>query len=99
MKWEQLVSFHRSFFPKIRLTLTLNWQVFWLTSLFAAFPSRSIETVADIAKSSLEVYSCGYSSGFAPDSLFIEVLRRQNTLTNNRCTSIRYSGLNDWRSY
>jgi len=50
---ETTVAFHRSFFPKIRLTLILNWQVFWLTSLFAAFPSRRIETVAGIAKSSL----------------------------------------------
>lgn len=39
-----------------------------------------------------EVYSYGYSSGITPDSLFIEVLRWQNTRTNNRCTSIRYSG-------
>lgn len=53
MKWEQLGSFHRSFFPKIRLAWTLNWQVFWLTSLFAAFPLRRIVTVAGIAKSSL----------------------------------------------
>jgi len=37
---ETAVALHRSFFPKIRLTLILNWQVFWLTSLFAAFPSN-----------------------------------------------------------
>ena len=36
---EIAVAFHRSFFPKIRLKFSLNWQVFWLTSLFAAFPS------------------------------------------------------------
>lgn len=48
---ETAVAFHRSFFPKIRLKLILNWQVFWLTSLFAAFPLRRIETVAGITKS------------------------------------------------
>jgi hypothetical protein len=67
---ETAVALHRSFFPKIRLTLILNWQVFWLTSLFAAFPSRLTEAVAEVAKSYSEVYSCGYSSGIAPDSLF-----------------------------
>jgi hypothetical protein len=43
-------AFHRSFFPKIRLLLILNWQVFWLASLFAAFPSPK-GTVAEVAKS------------------------------------------------
>jgi hypothetical protein len=40
MKWKQQLPSHRSFFPKIRLLLIVNWQVFWLTSPFAAFPSR-----------------------------------------------------------
>jgi len=37
------------FFPEDSTQISLNWQVFWLTSLFAAFPSRKIETVAGIA--------------------------------------------------
>jgi len=74
---EIIVTFHRSFFPKIRIKISLNWQVFWLASLFAAFPSRLAWTVAEIAKNYEKAYSCGYSSGFAPDSLFVRVSSNQ----------------------
>jgi hypothetical protein len=67
---ETAVTFQRSFFPKIRLKISLNWQVFWLTLLFAAFPLRVTGAVAGIAKSFAKVYSCGHSSGIEPDSLF-----------------------------
>jgi len=70
---EIIVTFHRSFFPKIRIKISLNWQVFWLASLFAAFPSRLAWTVAEIAKNYEKAYSCGYSSGFAPDSLLFHL--------------------------
>jgi hypothetical protein len=66
---ETAVAFHRSFFPKIRLKFGLNWQVFWLTSLFAAFPSLA-EQWQRLQKVFQEAYSCGYSSGIEPDSLF-----------------------------
>jgi len=52
MKWKLLLPFTDLFSRRFDLKI-LNWQVFWLTSLFAAFPSRRIETVAGIAKSSL----------------------------------------------
>jgi hypothetical protein len=69
MKWKQQLPFTDLFSRRFDLKI-LNWQVFWLTSIFAAFPSRRIETVAGIAKSFTKAYSCGHSSGIAPDSLF-----------------------------
>ncbi len=65
MKWEQLSPFTDLFSRRFDLILILNWQVFWLTSFFAAFPSRRIETVAGIAKSSLPRFT---AAGTAPGS-------------------------------
>jgi len=39
------------FFPEDSTTICLFWQVFWLTSLFVAFPSVNRQTVAGITKS------------------------------------------------
>jgi hypothetical protein len=38
-------------FPEDSTSICLFWQVFWLTSLFAAFPSVNRQTVAEITKS------------------------------------------------
>jgi len=48
----------------------LNWQVFWLTFfLKPSHPSVNEQWHAG-QKVFIKAYSCGYSSGIAPDSLF-----------------------------
>jgi len=69
MNRKQAATFHQSFFPKIRIAKNeMAGLLAYL--LFGAFPSVNKRTVAGITKSFSKAYSCGYSSGIAPDSLF-----------------------------
>lgn len=59
------------------------WQVFWLVPFVDAFPSETIydsgvvfnKTILQMADGT---YSCGYSSGFSPDSHFNPVHGKMN---------------------
>ena len=72
-----------AFIPKAMIK-NWPWQVFWLTSLSDAFPSGKNPGSGRGFRKITEVYSCGYSSGFAPDSLFIRLVRTQALEPNPR---------------
>ncbi len=63
-------SYHRlNFYPESLCSTSHQSIGFLARFTFDSFPFR-IETVVCSQKLVNEAYSCGYSSGFAPDSLF-----------------------------
>jgi len=69
------LNISQAFIPKLSSYYKFR-QVFWLIPVVNAFPLRLIfEEVACSLTTQTAIadgtYSCGYSSGFSPDSLFI----------------------------
>ena len=66
------IAVHFCYSPREQKIIYESRQVFWLAFFLITFPSIRKQTVVCSTKSFLiKAYSCGYSSGFAPDSLFI----------------------------
>jgi hypothetical protein len=72
---EKFVQKFLPFFPKAKTKLKLAGLL--ARPVFCAFPPRLDGTVALIQKPFKWAYSCGYSSGISPDSLFDLPLRKR----------------------
>ena len=70
------------FFPKAKNNYSEFRQVFWLAPDLCTFPP--FKAVVIDSDTVYWAYSCGYSSGIAPDSLFISALRFENRNTEIR---------------
>jgi len=61
-----------AFIPKAMIN-DRKWQVFWLTFFLRPSHSGFMEQWQEFQKVCIKAYSCGYSSGFTPDSLLVHV--------------------------
>ena len=65
------IAVHFCYSPREQKIIYESRQVFWLAFFLITFPSFKTDSGLQYKKFLYKAYSCGYSSGFAPDSLFI----------------------------